>query len=281
MNKISTILFAAAAAAMMTSCVKDELFDTPHPAAGALIVTAEWGSRSSNADIPQEYTVRIGSAEQTMTGETNTFGALLEPGSQQMLVYNNPAGITISGDIATVDADSRADDCVHPHPEFLFRHATDILVAADDTLHVTAPMAQYVRTLYIELSVDGGDASRVSHVSGTLEGVESSINLLTGERLAQGATVVDDYTVEANKMTLTYHLLGVHPQTTQRLTTHIEFTNGDTQTVISDLTDRLGDFHDDVEPLRLTARLNLPAQPGMTATIGDWQPMGGSNVDAH
>lgn len=281
MNKTSILLFAAALAASVTSCVKDELFDTPHPSTGALIVTTDWSARSSNATQPADYIIRVGEHSQSVAGLTNTFDRLLAPGEHTLLVYNEPEGITVSGDIATVETDARAADRIHPLPGFLFGHAADISVTPDDTLRVIAPMTQYVRTLRIELSIADGDVTRVTRSTGTLEGVESAVNLLTGQRLAQSATVVNDYEVAPDKMTVTYHLLGMVPQAAKTITTHITFSNGDTQTIVSDISAQLSDFHGDIEPLTLSAALSLPKQPGFSATIDNWHALDGGNVDAH
>ena len=281
MNKTLFLLFAAALGALMTSCVKDDLYETPHPTTGALVVTTGWDARSSNATIPDEYVIRVGEQMQEVSGLTNTCNSLLSPGQHTMLVYNRPAGIDISGDIATVASDSRAADRIHPLPGFLFGYSTEFTVAADDTLRVTAPMIQYVRTLRIELNISDGDVSRVTGSTGQLEGVESAINLLSGQRLAKSATVINDYEVSADKMVITYHLLGMVPDATKSLTTHIVFSNGDTQTITSDITGQLTDFHGDIEPLTLSASLSLPKQPGFSATIENWHTVDGGNVDAH
>lgn len=281
MNKTSILLFAAALAASVTSCVKDELHDTPHPYAGAVIVTTDWSARSSNASQPADYIIRIDGMSQPVSGLTNTFGRLLSPGEHSLLVYNQPEGISVSGDIATVETETRAAGRIHPLPGFLFGHSAEITVAADDTLRVVAPMTQYVRTLHIELSIADGDVSRVTRSTGSLEGVESAVNLLTGQRLSRAATVVNDYEVATDKMTVTYHLLGMVPQATKTLTTHITFSNGDTQTIVSDISGQLSDFHGDIEPLTLSASLSLPKQPGFSATIDNWHAIDGGNVDAH
>lgn len=140
MKKTSILIFAVVLALVMTSCVKDDLFDTPHPTSGSLVVTAEWNARSNNASIPEDYLIRIGSASQLVGGITNTFNRLLLPGKHTMLVFNRPDGISIFGDIATVDGISKASSNIEPMPEFLFAYSSDIMIAADDTIRVTAPM---------------------------------------------------------------------------------------------------------------------------------------------
>ena len=45
-TRYMTILTAAIALSL-TSCVKDELFNTPHPDLGAVIVTTDWSAMSA------------------------------------------------------------------------------------------------------------------------------------------------------------------------------------------------------------------------------------------
>lgn len=55
---------AVLAAILLASCVKDELYNTPHPDSGAVVVTADWSDRNSDADIPQTYILSIDGQEQ-------------------------------------------------------------------------------------------------------------------------------------------------------------------------------------------------------------------------
>lgn len=74
-TRYMTILTAAIALSL-TSCVKDELFNTPHPDLGAVIVTTDWSAKSAEAEIPQNYTLRMGTEEQAASGIINTFKTL-------------------------------------------------------------------------------------------------------------------------------------------------------------------------------------------------------------
>ena len=55
-----TSLLAAALLLSATSCVKDELHDTPHPDTGRITVTADWSDRGEGVDIPAEWTLTMG-----------------------------------------------------------------------------------------------------------------------------------------------------------------------------------------------------------------------------
>ena len=90
------------AAVLLSSCVKDELHDTPHPDYGKITVTADWSDRGEGVDIPAEWTVTMGGYTGRETGETHTPDYLFEPGDYTLAAYNTPENITISGTTATV-----------------------------------------------------------------------------------------------------------------------------------------------------------------------------------
>ena len=94
------------------ACVKDDLHNTPHPDKGAVKVTTDWTGRSSDAILPDSYVLRTGGNEQTVSGETNAVNTLFDPGQQELLVYHRTEGITIDGNIATVN--TRADGTLEP-----------------------------------------------------------------------------------------------------------------------------------------------------------------------
>ena len=58
-NKITSraALFCGVAL-MLTSCVKDDIDNTPHPSQGAIVITTDWSSRADQAVQPVSYTLR-------------------------------------------------------------------------------------------------------------------------------------------------------------------------------------------------------------------------------
>ena len=46
-------MMGMAAAVLLSSCVKDTLYDTPHPDHGKIAVTADWSARGEGIDIPR------------------------------------------------------------------------------------------------------------------------------------------------------------------------------------------------------------------------------------
>lgn len=292
------LLIFASALLQLTGCVKDDLYNTPHPDRGAVTVTADWSGRSPESVVPDSYILRIGTEEQTVSGETNAFNALFLPGSQDLLAYNLPDGITAGGTTATVNA--LPDGTLDPLPGYLFSAAQKLEIVKDDTLRVTLPMRQRVRELILDLKLKPGDGQRIASTSATLAGIASAIDLATGAITStEGKSVVPVFTMAADgsgtrlagqtprasgqpMLTATLRLMGVMPEERQLLALTLTLTDGYVKTIPADLTELLRDFNTGGDlPLTLDANLELPAGAGMNAAISDWTVVDNGDVEVH
>ena len=270
---------AVLAAILLASCVKDELYNTPHPDSGAVVVTADWSDRNSDADIPQAYILSIDGQEQEVSGETNVLNRLLSAGKYTLTAYNKPDQVTVANNTASVNATSAKH--INPMPGYLFASVQDINVVADDTLRVTARMKQLIRRLNLELTATEGDYSRVQSATATLSGVASVADMATGERSA-AAQVTNTFRQDGNKFTLFFRLLGIVTTEAQTLTVDITFNNGDTQQIVSDVTESMKNFNNEAEPIKLKGNLLLPVEATVTgATITGWNEVDGGAGDAN
>ena len=270
---------AVLAAISLASCVKDELYNTPHPDSGAVVVTADWSDRNSDADIPQAYILSIDGQEQEVSKETNVLNRLLSAGKYTLAAYNKPDQVTVANGTASVNATSAKH--INPTPGYLFASVQDINVVADDTLRVTARMKQLIRRLNLELTATEGDYSRVQSATATLSGVASVADMTTGERSA-AAQVTNTFRQDGNKFTLFFRLLGIVTTEAQTLTVDITFNNGDTQQIVSDVTESMKNFNNEAEPIKLKGNLLLPVEATVTgATITGWNEVDGGTGDAN
>ena len=270
---------AVLAAILLASCVKDELYNTPHPDSGAVVVTADWSDRNSDADIPQAYILSIDGQEQEVSRETNVLNRLLSAGKYTLAAYNKPDQVTVANNTASVNATSAKH--INPMPGYLFASVQDINVVSDDTLRVTARMKQLIRRLNLELTATEGDYSRVQSATATLSGVASVADMATGERSAT-AQVTNTFIQDGNKFTLFFRLLGIVTTEAQTLTVDITFNNGDTQQIVSDVTESMKNFNNEAEPIKLKGNLLLPVEATVTgATITGWNEVDGGTGDAN
>lgn len=279
-GKISSLLIGLVLI-FMTGCVKDDLYNTPHPDRGAVVVTADWSGRSSDATLPGTYVLCIGDKEQTVSGETNVFRELFLPGKQHLLIRHQPEGITVSGTTATVN--TLTGGTLEPMPGYLFSGTKELAIVADDTLRVTVPMQQHIRQLTLTLKLNPGDKERIRTTSATLTGIASAIDLTTGAITStDGKTVVpafafgtDNTTRAAGQPLLvaTLRLLGVMPEEKQVMTLNVTLTDGTVQTITTDLTGALKDFGtgSDMEPLTLDATLELFVEGKYNGSITGWK----------
>lgn len=263
----------------INSCVKDELFNTSHPDYGVIIATTDWNAKSTEAEMPRSYTLRIGTEGQVVSKITNTFKTLLPQGRYELTAYNTPEHINISGDIAT--AVENKTGYIEPMPGYLFSAHQTIEVPADDTLRVTVPIKQLVRLLEVELSVTEGDYSRVQSATATLNGAASKVNIVTAER-SNAAKAENILVQNGSKFTTSFRLPGIVPSGNHTITVSILFTNGDTKQIESNISKQLIGFNDRTEPMKLTGNLLLPIKAEVTGgTLTDWNETDGGNIDAN
>lgn len=276
---------AAALTLTATSCVKDELHDTPHPDYGKIAVTADWSDRGGGVDIPAEWTVTMGDYTGTETGETHSPDYLFSPGNYTLAAYNIPEGITISGTMATVNA---ADGgFIVNTPGWLFTSVQEVAIEADTDYSLTAVMRQQVRQLTLMIEPTGDAAERIESIVGTLSGAAGTLDFATGtygtpSEVELHFTKITDGD-DAGKWMATVRLLGIAGNL-QRLTATLTYTDGNPQPTAleSDLTTALDGFNDGkTSPLTLGGTIaETPGEAGFTGEITDWETVDGGGVDA-
>ena len=212
-----TSLLAAALLLAATSCVKDELHDTPHPDTGKITVTADWTDRGDGVDIPAEWTVTMSDYTGTETGESHAPDYLFAPGSYTLAAYNTPENITVSGTTATVAPDSKvrvgqkeefqglrrrenrsvlsymrifdssvtqklpfSATLISNAPGWLFTSVQEVTIEADTDYDLTAAMHQQVRQLTLVIEPTGDAADRIESIEGALSGAAGTLDFATG-----------------------------------------------------------------------------------------------------
>ena len=282
-----TSLLAAALLLAATSCVKDELHDTPHPDTGKITVTADWTDRGDGVDTPAEWTVTMGGYTGTESGETHAPDYLFAPGSYTLAAYNTPENITVSGTTATVAPETGNGTYISNTPGWLFTSVQEVEIEADTDYSLTAVMHQQVRELTLVIEPTGDAAERIESIEGTLSGAAGTLDFATGtygtpSEVELHFTKITDGD-DAGKWTATVRLLGIAGNL-QRLTATLTYTDGNPQptSLNSDLTSALNGFNDGkTAPLTLGGTIaETPGEAGFTGEITDWETVDGGGVDA-
>lgn len=249
MKKIYTIILTAL---LLSSCVKDTLYDTPHPDHGMISVTADWSARGEGIDIPATWTVAMGDYTGTETSATHAPDHLFDPGSYTLAVWNPAEGITVSGTTATVAAatgnDAGAGAFISNAPGWLFTSVQQVLIEKDTDYPLTAAMKQQVRELTLVVEPTGDAAGRITEIVAHLTGAAGTLDFAT-DTYGAASNVVLPFTKitkgdDAGKWKATVRLLGV-TGTEQLLTGEIRYADGNPTpiTLKSDLTEALKEFN--------------------------------------
>ena len=288
-NRLLFILYTAALLLAATSCVKDELHDTPHPDTGRIAVTVNWNDRGEDVGIPAEWTVTMGGYTGTETGATHTPDYLFAPGSYTLAAYNTPENITISGTIATVAKahGDAADLFISNAPGWLFTSVQEASIEADTDHELTAAMHQQVRQLTLVIEPTGDAKDRIESIEGSLSGAAGKLDFATGTYGAASDVALHFTRItegsDAGKWTVTVRLLGIAGDT-QRLTATLTYAEGNPADtgLESDLTAALADFNaDKTVPLTLGGTIaETPTEAGVEAGITGWEKIDGGDVNA-
>lgn len=269
----------------MGSCAEDELPAPMKKARTVVKLTADWSECSSPA--PAKYMVRIGNETQEVTGNVNSF-LLLSTSDYDMVAYNEPQGVTVNGNIATLNTvatRSEGSSVVTGNPDDLFSVSEDLvqdelLALTGDTLRLTVKMQQ--RTRQVNITMDT-DVKSIKSVTGMLDNVVSSIDLTTGEQLSVAKASVS-FTAspvaegEARmRLKGTVRLLGVSQEKAQRQIMTVKITKEDetTETITTDLTEVLSKLDEGGN-----TPLDIEGRGGFNGKVMTWdvEPKGDLNL---
>ena len=271
------------AALTLTGCVKDELFDTPHPGKGRITVTADWNARGEGIAIPQSWNLSMGDYHGTETAATHAPDPLFEPGCYSLVAWNPATDISVSGTSASVT--STADGCISGELGWLFTSVQEVTIEADRDHAFTATMQQQVRQLTLTIRLTGDAAERVEGISGRLSGVAGTMDFASDTYGAPSSVALNFTKItqgeNAGAWTATVRLLGITGES-QQLTGGITYAgdNLPSTPIASDMTALLAGLNDNnTVPLSLACDLETPTQAGVTAIIIDWEVQEEVNAD--
>lgn len=283
-------VFAIFAATSLTSCVKDDLFNTPHPDHGKITVTTDWSNRGEGIAVPDAYTVSIGDYTAQASGTVHEADYLFDPGNYRLAVYNAAEHISVSGTTATVGTASGNWDGVgnfiEALPGWQFTSVQDITIEKDTDYSLTAAMHQQVRQLTFIIEPTGDASPRIESIEGYLSGAASTLDFAT-DTYGGASNVEVLFTkitegADAGKWTASVRMLGI-AGAQQKLAARLRFTDGNPTAITfdSDLTTALADFNSGkATAVTLSGTLvETPTEAGFSATITDWQAGNGNGED--
>lgn len=264
-------------ALMLSSCVKDTLFDTPHPDYGKIAVASDWSDRGEGLDIPGEWNVAIGDYKGKETADLHSPDYLFPAGTYTLLAWNTANGIDVDGSVATASYTDNTPDWFHTH-------AQDVTIESDRDLVFTATMRQQVRQLTIVIKPQGDAVGRIIGIDASLSGVASVLDFSDNSHTDPvSVKLTFRKGKDSDQWAGTVRILGVTDDL-NKLTGTITFADGNPLPIRfeSDLTSELSEFNSDKKlPLTFNGNITItPSQTGVVATIENWDTLDDWNVDA-
>lgn len=278
---------ALAALMSLASCVKDDLYDQSGPdpdlTRSKLTVQTDFSDMSLEAVIPPTCRLIINDGAEIHETDEAKFDVYLPHGTFNLLTYSLPEGISANGRIASVDpvGGTKATAEIEPQPGYLFASAMEVTVDKAGEQIVTMPMKQLVRRLNFKIYENyGGDYEGiyVESAEATLNGVATSVDLVSGELSGDAASVSGTFENSGIEHSLFFRILGVVPAERQILTVELTWSNGDKQTIETNLTDLITE--DDYDIQIFESEVTPPASAGVGGELSPWQMVDGGGGDA-
>lgn len=285
-------MMGMAAAVLLSSCVKDTLYDTPHPDHGKIAVTADWSARGEGIDIPATWTITMGDYTGTETSATHAPEHLFAPSNYTLAVWNPAEGITVNGTTATIAAVTEnwvnTGIFVNNAPGWFFTYTEQVTIEKDKDYPLTAAMKQQVRELTLLIEPTGDAAGRITEIVAYLTGAAGTLDFATNTYGAASSVVLPFTKItsgdDAGKWKTTVRLLGV-TGAEQLLTGEIRYADGNPTptTLKSDLTEALKKFNTGKGGSLTLGGTLVETPDGMEvegAEINGWKPVDGGEVNA-
>lgn len=278
--KLYMPILGIATAGLLFSCVKDEIYNTPHPDKGAVVFLLE------GLNLDEGYVVEIDGHTADMTATPFVYPDILAPGTYSVVIYNRADGFTFEG--RTAHHQSRSDEGradaspLIPQPEHLRTGCVQITVLPDDSLRVSPDVEQRTRDLNFELEITQGRPELIQSVTGTLTGVARSFDIEQNVTTGDAASIQFPFTRQGDKLTADVRLLGTMGAV-QTLVLDIVFTDGGrTQRTEVALTEALADFDSDMTTAYcVTGTLETPVGMEEVSTeITGWETVEGGDASA-
>lgn len=278
-SRLWGLIAILAVATSLTSCVKDKLYNTPHPDKATVVITTDWADALDETDVPAAYHIGMDDGEAVKTQEATTvYPDLLIPGKHSVFAYNEPQGMTISGTTASVNL--RTDGTLEPMPDYLFSAVKEFEAQADDTVHVSVPMVRRLCPITLNLTLTGENVSEIVGIEATLGGIVQTVNLQSRTLGTENRSVMLNVQQTGAEVKLQCRVPGISPNEKQQLTVTLTMADGHMFTITSDLSEELADLNAERE-IVLNCTVQAPQDGHFSGTITDWMDGGSHDIEAN
>lgn len=271
MNRILHFILITIVLSAFSGCKDDENYNTLHPDEGGIILTMDWSSNIEDV-IPPTYQVDVITASGKNKSFENlsetTLQLVVEPGDAMLYIYNNAGFISVSEEKALI---SNVGTGIAPNPGLFYTYTAHVYTERDQDINHTALMKRQTGELKISIAVKPATMlDKVKTIKAELNGMASELNMQTNI-LSAPATTSFTFSRNSYYATAVIQTFGFVPSEKQQLRLDLEFENGNTTNLTSDLTPLLDGFQLSKNSLfSLNASLYVD-ENASSASLSNWE----------
>lgn len=270
MNRISYFILISVVISTFSGCNDDENYNTSHPDEGGIILTMDWSNIESS--IPSTYHVYVTPSSgkniffENLGGTTNNL--VVEPGEAVIYVYNEAEHISISEKKAII---SNTGTGITANPGLFYAYSGKVSTERDRDITQTALMNRQTGELKFSIAIKPvAMIEKVKSIHAVLEGAGSVLDMQTNE-LSGSSSIYTIFSKNSYYATSIIRTFGFIPSTKQNLKLNIEFENGNTANITSDLTSLLDGFNTSKNTLFSLNTSMFVDENESSVIIGNWE----------
>ena len=270
MSKVNYLTLIVFTVLTFSGC-DDDKHQTSHPDEGGIMLTIDWPkSESSTLPVSYQASVIYSSGESrifdNLSGTTNNL--VVDPGKATIYVYNKAENVSIFGKKATI---SNSGAGIAPMPDLFYSYSGEISTERDRDIPLTATMSRQTGELKLSFAIKpAAMIDKVKSISAVLDGVASELDMQTNE-LSTSSAINTTFSKSSYYATSTLRLFGFITSAKQNLKLDIEFENGRTASVSSDISSFVNGFNTSKNTLfALNASMYIDENTA-AVTIDNWE----------
>ena len=269
MSKFNFIILVIFVILMFPGC-DDEKNQTSHPDEGGITLTTDWSKAGSS--VPTTYQAYIVSSSgetklfENLSGTTNNL--VVKPGDATFYVFNKAENVSISDKKVIIN---NAGVGIVSNPGLFYSFSGQVTTVRDRDIAQTAQMERQIGELKISLAIKPAMMiDKIKTINATFDGIASELNMQTKE-ISVPSVISTTFSKNSYYATATARLFGFIQSAKQSLKLNIEFENGKTASVISDISSLVDGFNTSKNTLfSLNASMYVD-ENAATAIIDNWE----------
>lgn len=187
MKNYSYIILAAVLG--LSACVNDDIYNTPHPNKGVVILNTDWSARASAINVPEKFNLDLADVNKNLNSMDALPGNFTLPlqndGEFGLRIYATGDGVEINKNEGTITLATLENGEHETNPGAVFTALDKVIIKLDDTTRVSTKV--YQRNFEVKFTINViGDITKIAGITALLDNTATQFNFLMG-RIVSGS----------------------------------------------------------------------------------------------